>query len=88
MKSTRGPIGQNEIAKFNTKRNSYNLVSNAVKFTKEGGITIRAELTPQGDHVAVVLIVQDTGTGIPDEAKPQMFQAFSKADESTTRHFA
>jgi signal transduction histidine kinase len=51
-----------------------NLVSNALKFTEKGQITIRAAL--QGDQVAVS--VSDTGYGIRAEDMPKLFQQFSR----------
>ena len=52
----------------------YNFVSNAVKFTDTGGITINVE--SDKEHVAIS--VQDTGIGITPEHLAQLFQAFSR----------
>ncbi|MDI6843087.1 MAG: ATP-binding protein [Anaerosomatales bacterium] len=49
-----------------------NLISNAVKFTHEGGVTVR--LLDAGDRFRIV--VADTGVGIPKEALPRIFDAF------------
>jgi len=63
-----------------------NLVSNAVKFTERGSISLQArrvgETTSQHQ---LRFEVRDTGIGIPLEAQPRLFQAFSQADASTTR---
>lgn len=64
-----------------------NLVSNAIKFTKAGGVTVRSDLVSRGDRTAFVLTVHDTGIGIPESAKSRIFQAFSQAERSTSRHF-
>ncbi len=65
-----------------------NLTSNAVKFTRQGGVTliggIRAET---GDQVEVALEVRDTGIGIESEKMGRLFQPFSQLDASTTRKF-
>ncbi len=63
-----------------------NLISNAVKFTERGSITISVrrigETTAQHQ---LRFEVRDTGIGIPLEAQGRLFQAFSQADTSTTR---
>jgi signal transduction histidine kinase len=60
----------------------WNLVSNAIKFTPEGGkIEIRARDTPGG----TVLEVSDSGEGIAREFLPYVFDRFRQADSSTTR---
>jgi len=75
-----------------------NLVGNALKFTKTGGITIRLEtkneviLSPkpeQSDHRSVVWVsVIDTGIGISLEDQLIIFDEFRQADGSTTREFS
>lgn len=65
-----------------------NLVSNAVKFTNEGSVTIRVGLENlDGGMATVRFAVTDTGIGIPLEAQPRLFQSFTQADGSTTRRF-
>jgi len=62
----------------------WNLISNAVKFTPEGGsITVRLEHL--GSHVK--LSVSDTGRGIDPDFLPLVFDRFCQADSSTTRGF-
>jgi len=65
-----------------------NFVGNAIKFTEQGGITLRSKLE-QDDAESVVLRfeVEDTGIGIPPEALDRLFTAFEQADSSTTRKF-
>lgn len=66
-----------------------NLVNNALKFTESGSIVVRAE-TRQSDGNAqryLDLHVTDTGIGIPAEKLATIFEAFSQADQSTTRRF-
>lgn len=67
----------------------FNLAGNAVKFTEEGRITIRADRMPGSsvNSAAVRFQVIDTGIGISDEAKRTLFQAFTQAESSTTRRY-
>ncbi len=62
-----------------------NLVSNALKFTEKGGVTIRCALMREGDMVHIS--VNDTGIGISPAALDYIFEAFRQADGSTTRRF-
>ena len=65
-----------------------NLCDNAIKFTSQGDITIRARASaPDGDHRMVTLSVTDMGIGIPQDKQAQIFEAFTQADTSTTRQF-
>jgi signal transduction histidine kinase/DNA-binding response OmpR family regulator len=64
-----------------------NLVSNAIKFTKKGGVTVKVILKNLGEFTNVTISVHDTGIGIPEEAKARMFKAFSQAEKSISRHF-
>jgi two-component system, sensor histidine kinase and response regulator len=65
-----------------------NLAGNAIKFTKEGWVSIRAERLPADEgRVLLRVTVADTGIGIPPEKHEEIFRAFSQADASTTRQF-
>jgi Signal transduction histidine kinase len=66
-----------------------NLVGNAIKFTERGSVTISIELLDSLDdgRVALRFAVSDTGIGIPDAARADMFTEFSQADSSITRRF-
>jgi PAS domain S-box-containing protein len=65
-----------------------NLLSNALKFTDRGGVTVRAATTPLGNgRTHVTLIVSDTGIGLNDEQRARLFEPFGQADTSTTRRF-
>jgi PAS domain S-box-containing protein len=63
-----------------------NLISNAVKFTQTGGVTItsRAHATADG-RMAVTLTVRDTGIGFDAETAARLFNRFEQADGSLTR---
>jgi signal transduction histidine kinase len=60
-----------------------NLLANAIKFTDEGEITVRAEML--ADRVR--LSVQDTGIGIRPDDQHQLFQAFHQIDNQLTRRY-
>ena len=62
-----------------------NLVSNALKFTEKGGVTIRCALLERYDMLRIS--VSDTGIGISPAALDYIFEAFRQADGSTTRRF-
>lgn len=62
-----------------------NLVSNALKFTEQGGVTIRCTLLENYDMLRVS--VYDSGIGISPAALGYIFEAFRQADGSTTRRF-
>ncbi|MDR2158472.1 MAG: response regulator [Treponema sp.] len=64
-----------------------NLAKNAVKFTRQGGITITVRLTTFKGAGAVNVAVADTGIGIPEETRKRLFSTFMQADASTTRRF-
>jgi PAS domain S-box-containing protein len=65
-----------------------NFVSNAIKFTEDGQITIIANcLSLTETECRIRLGVQDTGIGILDEKKDSLFKPFVQADSSTSRRF-
>jgi signal transduction histidine kinase len=64
-----------------------NLLSNALRYTPEGG-SIKIGLSPlpaNGQPQAVLLTVQDSGPGIPQEALPHLFERFYRVDRSRSR---
>ena len=65
----------------------FNLLSNAAKFTRDGKITLSAEIETVGEKKWVNLAVSDTGIGIEPEKFDKLFDAFTQADSSTTRRF-
>jgi signal transduction histidine kinase/DNA-binding response OmpR family regulator len=63
-----------------------NLVGNAIKFTSEGHVAIRAKISdPRDGHCIIKLSVEDTGIGIPEDKLEHIFDKFTQADGSTTR---
>jgi len=65
-----------------------NLLGNAVKFTTEGIISIKAQLLEQhGDSVLIQIAVHDTGAGISPETFDEIFMPFTQADGSISRRY-
>lgn len=66
-----------------------NLISNAIKFTDEGGsvVVIIEELESQEESLSIRFSVKDTGIGISEENRVKIFNAFTQADSSTFRKY-
>ena len=64
-----------------------NLVDNAIKFTPRGAIELRGDFETAGPEIDCRFSVRDTGIGIDADTQARLFQAFSQADSSTTRHY-
>ena len=65
-----------------------NLISNAIKFTSEGAITVSAQLLKQNSkNLQLTFSVQDTGVGIDPKYHNRIFEVFTQADSSTTRKY-
>ncbi len=63
-----------------------NYAGNAVKFTEQGGITLRINMLAETPESALIRFeVRDTGPGIDTETQAKLFSAFEQADSSTTR---
>jgi PAS domain S-box-containing protein len=65
-----------------------NLVSNAIKFTDSGEVTVHLKIAAATSRSTLVCCeVSDTGIGISKEAQARLFQSFSQVDSSTSRRY-
>ncbi|MFY0673826.1 MAG: response regulator [Bacteroidia bacterium] len=64
-----------------------NLISNAVKFTKKGEISVNVGFSKQESQEYIKFEINDTGIGIPKERQAEIWDAFSQIDNSSTREF-
>ncbi|MBF0589768.1 MAG: response regulator [Magnetococcales bacterium] len=62
-----------------------NLLGNAVKFTDEGQVRLKARSAPEGEGVAIT--VADTGIGIPEPQQQRIFEHFYQVDSTSTRPY-
>ena len=64
-----------------------NLLTNAVKYTFQGGVKLYATYEKQGeDMITLIVSVQDTGIGIKDEDQGKLFESFQRLDENKNRN--
>jgi len=65
-----------------------NLLGNSIKFTDSGEVVLRMKADSKSDNEVVLHVtVADTGIGIPKEKQSLIFEAFTQADNSTTRNY-
>lgn len=64
-----------------------NLISNAIKFTDEGGVTISTEIETRDEHEFLRINVSDTGIGIDPENFDLVFERFKQGDSSVSRKY-
>ncbi len=80
----------NEMFTDETRLNQIlsNLLSNALKFTNRGNISLTAkQLYATSEKAAVQFVVRDTGIGIPESKHREIFRSFTQADIDTTRKY-
>ncbi len=65
----------------------FNLMSNAIKFTQAGGVTLAVRVEPGEAGEDLVLAVADTGIGIPRDKLEEVFESFRQVDSSTSRTY-
>ena len=90
-----GPLpAEIETDSLRLKQILLNLIGNAIKFTESGSVVlylrvVHPDTAPPGDGSAnqLVIRVRDSGIGISEDAKKQLFMPFSQADSSATRRF-
>lgn len=65
-----------------------NLLTNSIKFTSQGSVTLRVHVKREGiDTIDVNFVIEDTGIGIEEEVRKKLFKPFSQADSSTARRY-
>ncbi|MEC4728920.1 PAS domain-containing protein [Shewanella sp. D64] len=64
-----------------------NLLGNAIKFTQTGSITVIGKLSSANNEHRLTFSIEDTGIGMGEDKLDNIFQPFSQADSSTTRHY-
>ncbi|HEY1870684.1 MAG TPA: ATP-binding protein, partial [Chitinophagaceae bacterium] len=65
-----------------------NLLSNAIKFTHQGSITfIARKAMASSSTMSIQFVVEDTGIGIPENKRKEIFESFTQADLETTRKY-
>jgi CheY-like chemotaxis protein/two-component sensor histidine kinase len=80
------PVIQNDYIKLKQILN--NLVSNAIKFTTEGGVSLNVSLLHDpSSNWGIRVEVRDTGCGIPEDKLPGIFESFKQVDESIKKKF-
>jgi signal transduction histidine kinase/DNA-binding response OmpR family regulator len=72
---------------FRVKQILLNLGSNAIKFTSEGSVLVRASVIAKGDLYLLEVDVEDTGIGIAEEKLESIFEDFSQADSFSARKY-
>jgi signal transduction histidine kinase/NO-binding membrane sensor protein with MHYT domain/CheY-like chemotaxis protein len=74
--------------KYRLKQAITNLLSNALKFTETGSVTLEVNVVPEDQHNDRIFVaVRDTGIGIPADKINYIFEKFTQAEESTSRRF-
>ena len=64
-----------------------NIVGNAIKFTKDGNVSVRVSSGKSSDHGYLHFEIEDSGIGISQEKLKAIFEPFTQADSSTTRQY-
>ncbi len=71
-----------EVNEYRFEQVTNNLLSNAAKFSNEGGVV---EVSLEKRDTSICVHVRDYGTGIPKDFKHKIYEQFTQADSSTTR---
>ncbi len=81
------PLGTMTADPVRVKQCLYNLLSNSAKFTHGGVVRLTARREPDSPQDRFCFSIQDNGIGISEEYLSRVFDAFSQADEKSTRRF-
>jgi signal transduction histidine kinase len=80
-----GDVPQLKTDRQKIKQIVINFLTNAIKFTPQGAVEVRAGYMPDTEHIAIS--VADTGIGISAEDRERIFEDFRQADNSPTREY-
>ena len=87
LRATAEPMGWSLIDPLRFRQCLFNVIGNAVKFTQEGGVSVRLRLVEDDGPRKLRCEVTDTGIGIPAAAQTALFDRFAQADTGTNRRF-
>lgn len=82
-----GELGEMEADSMWVRQSILNLLSNAAKFTHDGCIELTVRRTSSGDDAMIFFTVTDTGMGIADEEKSELFHAFQQTHSHMVSEF-
>jgi two-component system, sensor histidine kinase len=83
-----GPgVGWVSVDPVRLRQMLFNLISNAIKFTLDGGVEVRMTASGGGPEKRLRVEVEDTGIGVAEEDLAVLFEQFQQADSSATRQF-
>jgi signal transduction histidine kinase/CheY-like chemotaxis protein len=81
------PMDHAELDSVRLRQCLFNVVGNALKFTERGGVDVRLAYLGDGDARRLRCEVEDTGIGVPEDARAILFDRFEQADQGATRRF-
>jgi len=87
LRAAAEPLGWLLIDPVRLRQCLFNVIGNAVKFTEAGGVEVRMSLVGEAESRRLRCEVQDTGVGVPDDAKTALFDRFQQAHTGSTRKF-
>ena len=80
-------VGQMKADLAKVRQCLFNLLTNALKFTKQGTVTLRCARSTEAGRDWITMIVRDTGIGMTPKQMAGLFQAFMQADSSTSSKY-
>ena len=85
MRVAKDAIPRIEADAMRLRQILFNLLSNALKFTEKGSVSVALETPGRGENLALRMTVTDTGCGISDADKARLFEEFEQASITTVR---
>jgi CheY-like chemotaxis protein/nitrogen-specific signal transduction histidine kinase len=87
LRAAAEPLGWLQIDPVRLRQCLFNVIGNAVKFTEAGGVEVRMSLVGEASNRRLRCEVQDTGVGVPEDAKAALFDRFQQAHSGSARKF-